>query len=92
MSQASSLGNKAYNWAGESDVRTSKADCEKYFNAIIRDSIVCVKNGIKCYLFTQEQVEELRVQMLTVKTKKTFLVKELDDRFLIIPRTKRGLK
>ena len=92
MSQATSLGNSTFNWCSESCEKVTKADCEKYFNAIVRDSVACIKQGFKCYLFTEEQVEALRVEMLTVKTNKTFLVRELDDRFLIIPRTKRGMK
>jgi hypothetical protein len=92
MSQATSLGNGAFNWCGESCERISKFECEKYFNAIVRDSVKCVRQGVMCYLFTEEQIEVLRVEMLTVKTNKTFLVRELDDRFLIIPRTKRGMK
>ena len=89
---ATRLGNIQCNWVNEPCEKPNKYECEKYFNAIIRDSIVCVRANVKCYLFTQEQIECLKEQMLTVNTKMTFIVKETEDRFLIIPRRKRGMK
>jgi hypothetical protein len=85
-------GSITCNWFAEANEKPTEFECNKYFKDIITDSISCIKKGIKCYLFTQEQVSVLKKEIIKVKTKNTFMVKELDDRFLIIPRAKRGLK
>jgi hypothetical protein len=91
-SQATRLGAVSCNWLSEPCVRMTKAECDKNFNAIINDSIHCIKRGIKSYLFTQEQIVELKNRMLKIETKMTYIVKEMEDRYLIIPRRKRGMK
>jgi hypothetical protein len=89
---ANQISAMACNWVAEPCEKANRYECEKYFYRIIKDTIACIKRGEKSYLFNEEQIAELKLQMALINTKMTFIVREIEDRYLIIPPRKIGMK
>lgn len=49
--------------------KESKASCEKYFNQILNDTLKSLRKSEKSYLFSEEQIMELKKMALREKIK-----------------------
>ena len=64
--------------------KESRASCEKYFKAIINDTMRALKNHEKSYLFNQEQIQVLKEKCRKERIK--FVIREIDRGIWLVVR------